>query len=67
MKQGLEGFDLFSVKQNLSAYKEGKSYKSLYYTGKKNAQFLKQLHYIDKIPKLDSLLDSSFIQTYTKN
>lgn len=62
VEQGLKGFDFFSIEENLPAYQNGDSYKSLYYTGEKNAEFLKDLGYINEIPDLSGLIDDTFVQ-----
>jgi NitT/TauT family transport system substrate-binding protein len=62
MKQGLAGFKLFTLEQNLQAYKKGNDYTSLLYTANENAKFLKEHGFISKIPELDSLIDDSILQ-----
>lgn len=67
MKLGLEGFRLFSLQKNLSAYTDGETYESLFFTGQKNGEFLQKQGFIDEIPDLTSLLDPAFVQKEAEN
>lgn len=64
---GVEGFDFFTLEQNLEAYQEGDSYESLFFTGQKNAEFLLDLEFIDEIPALDGLIDDTILQNLANN
>ncbi|MBB5323245.1 NitT/TauT family transport system substrate-binding protein [Anoxybacillus tepidamans] len=59
---GMEGFKLFSPEESLEAFKEGNTYQSIYYTAQKNAEFLKDLGFIKKIPDLSRFVDPAFIK-----
>lgn len=58
---GMKGFKLFSPEENIRAFQEGNTYQSIYYTARKNAEFLKELGFIQEIPDLDQLVDQTFI------
>ena len=62
MKVGIEGFKFFSIEDNKAALAEGDSFTSIYYTIEKNAQFLKDLGYIDDIPNFGDFIDTTFIE-----
>ncbi|MEI7025862.1 ABC transporter substrate-binding protein [Paenibacillus sp. y28] len=57
---------VFSPQDNLNAFKEGKDYTSLHYTGKKTAEFLSKLGMLSSIPDPKSYLDSSFVEAVAK-
>ncbi|MFC4777198.1 ABC transporter substrate-binding protein [Paenibacillus sp. GCM10023252] len=63
-KLGLEGIKLFSVEDNLNAFKKGEDYTSLSFTGAKTAEFLKGLDMVDEIKDIDAIFDPQFV---TKN
>lgn len=60
LKQGLDGFKLLSTQENKKIYKKGNSFKSLYYSGKQNGEFLKSLGYVKTEPNLNNFLNSPF-------
>ncbi|MER2107617.1 MAG: ABC transporter substrate-binding protein [Solibacillus sp.] len=62
MSVGIEGFRFFSVEENKAALAEGDSYASIYYTIEKNAQFLKDLGYINEVPDFTDFLNPAFIE-----
>jgi NitT/TauT family transport system substrate-binding protein len=59
---GLKGFKLFTPEQNNTAFKEGNSYDSFYYTAEKNAEFLKDLEFVKKVPDFSKFVDTSFVK-----
>jgi NitT/TauT family transport system substrate-binding protein len=61
-KLGLDSIKLFSVADNVRAFKSGDSYESLAYTGDKTAKFLKKLDMISTTPKIGSLLEPKFVK-----
>lgn len=60
LKQGLDGFKLLSQKENKNIYKKGDTFSSLYYSGKQNGKFLKNLGYVNNVPNLDEFLNSPY-------
>ncbi|BBN97876.1 ABC transporter substrate-binding protein [Sporolactobacillus terrae] len=60
LKQGLDGFKLLSPNENKQIYKKGNTFESLYYSGKQNGEFLKNLGYVKKVPNLNSFLNSPY-------
>lgn len=62
MSVGIEGFKFFSIEDNKAALAERDSFTSIYYTIEKNAQFLKDLGYIDDIPNFADFIDTTFIE-----
>jgi len=62
MEQGLAGFPLFTLEQNLKAFEKGDGFTSLLYTANENAKFLKDLGFIDEIPDLEGLVDPAIVQ-----
>ena len=66
MRVGLEGFNFFSIEDNKVALEEGNDFTSIYYTIEKNAQFLKDLGYIDEVPDFKEFIDTAFIEEELK-
>lgn len=62
LKQGLVGFNLLSPAGNKSIFKKGNTFKSLYYSGLQNGQFLKSLGYVQQVPDLNSFLNSPYVK-----
>jgi NitT/TauT family transport system substrate-binding protein len=65
-KSGVDSVKIFSVEDNLKAFQKGEDFSSLHFTGQKTAEFLKGLDMLTSIPKLDSVLDSSFLEAVSK-
>ncbi|MGM9926901.1 MAG: ABC transporter substrate-binding protein [Bacillus sp. (in: firmicutes)] len=59
---GMEGFDLFTVEQNMKAMEKGESYESIHYTADKNSEFLNKLGFIDENPDFNHVFTSAFIE-----
>jgi NitT/TauT family transport system substrate-binding protein len=65
-KLGLDSVKIFSVEDNMEAFKEAEDTKSLSYTGLKTAEFLKKLDMIEEIPDIASLLEPKFVNETAK-
>ncbi|TDF91850.1 ABC transporter substrate-binding protein [Paenibacillus piri] len=65
-KKGVDSVKIFSVEDNQKAFKKGEDFTSLYYTGQKTGEFLKGLNMLSSVPKLDSVIDGSFIEEVAK-
>jgi NitT/TauT family transport system substrate-binding protein len=65
-KKGVDSVKIFSIEDNQKAFQKGEDYTSLFYTGQKTGEFLKGLDMLSTIPKLDSVIDSSFIEAVAK-
>ena len=63
-KQYDSGTKIFSVEENLEAFRPGKDMKHLPYAAEEISQFLSQTGLIKKQPKLDQLFDDRFIKAY---
>jgi NitT/TauT family transport system substrate-binding protein len=61
-KLGLGSIKLFTAEDNLNAFGRREEYTSLSYTGKKTAEFLRNLDMISSIPDVDALLEPKFVQ-----
>lgn len=65
-KAGVDSVKIFTVEDNLKAFQKADDYTSLLYTGQKTGEFLKSLDMLSSIPKLDSVVDGSFIESIAK-
>jgi NitT/TauT family transport system substrate-binding protein len=61
-KKAYDGIKIFSMDDNLKAFKEGNDFTSLYYTAQKTGEFLKSFQLINDIPEYKSAIDSSFVE-----
>jgi NitT/TauT family transport system substrate-binding protein len=65
-KKGVETVKMFSIADNLNAFKANGDYTSLLYTGNKTAEFLKGLDMLSEMPDVKSMLDASFVEAVGK-
>ncbi|MFD0679717.1 MULTISPECIES: ABC transporter substrate-binding protein [unclassified Paenibacillus] len=65
-KKGVDSVKIFTPEDNLKAFQKDEDYTSLFYTGQKTGEFLKGLEMLSSIPKLESVIDSSFIEAVVK-
>lgn len=65
-KSGVDSVKIFSIEDNLKAFQKSEDYTSLHFTGQKTGEFLKSLDMLTSVPKLDSVLDSSFLEAVAK-
>jgi NitT/TauT family transport system substrate-binding protein len=65
-KKSVDSIKVFGVEDNQAAFRKGEDYTSLHFTGQKTAEFLKGLDMLSSIPKLDTVLDGSFIEEVAK-
>lgn len=61
-KLGLDSIKLFSVQDNIHAFEAREEYTSLGFTGKKTAEFLKDLDMVDEIKDINVLFEPKFVQ-----
>ncbi len=61
-KTGLDSVKIFSLDDNLAAFKQQDNYQSLTYTGGKTAEFLKKLDMLSSIPDINKALEAKFLQ-----
>lgn len=59
---GLESIKIFTLEDNLNAFKEADNYESLVFTGDKTAEFLLKLDMISSLPDITQLLEPKFLQ-----
>lgn len=59
---GLDGVKIFSLADNLTAFRKADDLSYLGYTGKKTAEFLKAVNMLEKVPDVEALLDGAFVQ-----
>lgn len=66
-KEAVASVKIFSLEDNVKAFKPSNELTSLHATAKKTAEFLKGLDMISSVPKPESFLDSSFVdQLYSE-
>lgn len=61
-KLGLDSIKLFSIEDNLHAFEQREDYTSLSYTGKKTAEFLRNLDMVGEIENIDELFEPKFVR-----
>lgn len=59
---GMDSIKLFSVEENINAFKKAEDYSSLSYTATKTAEFLHKLDMVDSIKDVDILFDDQFVK-----
>jgi NitT/TauT family transport system substrate-binding protein len=65
-KKSVESVKIFNLQDNLQAFKEGDSYTSLAYTGRKTGEFLNRVGMLGQIPDMTSIIDGQFIHAIAK-
>jgi len=65
-KTGLDSVSIFTVEDNVKAFKDADSYESLIHTGELTAEFLLKLEMIDTIPDINQLLEPKFVNAAAK-
>jgi NitT/TauT family transport system substrate-binding protein len=65
-KTGLDSVKIFTVEDNVEAFKDKDSYESLVHTGTLTAEFLKKLEMIESIPDVKQLLEPKFVNDAAK-
>lgn len=58
------GTTLFSVEDNISALTEGTDFSSLFYAAEQIAQFLVDSEFVEELPELDGVFDTTFVEAY---
>ena len=61
-----EGTKIFTLEENLEAFSEGNSMKSMPFAAQEMADFMVGVGFIPEKPDLSSLFDSSFVETYAE-
>lgn len=61
-----EGTKIFTLEENLEAFSEGNSMKSMPFAAQEMADFMVSVGFIPEKPDLTNLFDSSFVETYAE-
>lgn len=62
----VNGIKLYSVEDNLIAFQKGDGWDSLFGAGKMMGEFLKSKGFIDKVPDMEPILDSTLVEEVAK-
>lgn len=60
------GTKLFSIEENLYAFREGNTMKHMPFAAEKMVDFMLEVGFIPSHPPLDSIFDDTFVQAYAK-
>ncbi|MGL5795871.1 MAG: aliphatic sulfonate ABC transporter substrate-binding protein, partial [Waterburya sp.] len=62
-----KGTKLFTIQENIEAFKDGNSMKHMPFAAEKMSKFMVEVGFIPEAPDLTKILDAQFIQTYAKS
>jgi NitT/TauT family transport system substrate-binding protein len=61
-----EGTKLFTIQENIEAFKDGNSMKHMPFAADRMTQFMVEVGFIPEAPDLTKILDDQFVQAYAK-
>ncbi|MGL4882344.1 MAG: aliphatic sulfonates ABC transporter substrate-binding protein, partial [Waterburya sp.] len=62
-----KGTKLFTIQENLEAFKDGDSMKHMPFAAERMSQFMIEVGFIPEAPDLTKILDAQFVQAYAKS
>jgi NitT/TauT family transport system substrate-binding protein len=62
-----KGTKLFTIQENLEAFKDGNSMKHMPYAAERMSKFMVEVGFIPEPPDLTKILDAQFVQAYAKS